>query len=68
MSTEAKNQCSGDCRNCHPAQRVYCSSQIAYNNMKLIESMQSELESLKQEIVSMKGSGDDGLINPTEAQ
>ena len=68
MATEVKNQCSGDCRSCHPVQRIYCSSQIAYNNMRMLEALQGEMESLKQEIASMRGSDDDGLINPTEAQ
>lgn len=65
MAEEVKNHCSGDCRKCHPVQRMYCSTQIGYNNMKMLEEMREEIVSLKQEIASMKSSEVEVLFNPT---
>jgi len=45
---QQKGHCSGDCRKCLPMQRAYCSAQIAYNSMRM-------LENVTREVVSMRG-------------
>lgn len=39
MEENQKNQCTGNCLNCLPAQRAYCASQHAYSNMKVLDNM-----------------------------
>ena len=64
MAEEVRNHCSGDCKKCHPVQRMYCSSQISYNNMLMLADMQEEIASLKKEIRTLRTT-DVELINPT---
>ena len=42
--------CTGDCRKCFPMQRAYCSSQIAYNNMRMLETLSQSLAALSSEV------------------
>ena len=53
---------------CNIIQRQYCSSQITYNNMKMMERMSEQISELREELrkVSDKVDNDDesDLINP----
>lgn len=76
VSQQAQGQmathCTGDCRRCFPMQRAYCASQIAYNNMKLLESLMLSLNSLSQgmhklnEKVEAFNNSEVMLFNPSE--
>ena len=45
--------CTGDCRRCFPMQRAYCASQIAYNNMKLLEALMQSLNVQSQDVQNL---------------
>lgn len=68
MAEEVKNRCSGDCKQCLPWQRMYCSSQLAYTNMKMLEFVQGEIMSLKQDIrmLNENYAHENDLFNPKE--
>lgn len=63
MEQTNQNQfkCSGNCLQCLPAQRAYCSSQHAYSNMKVLDmvakavlSMQGEISVIKEKIEAIQ--------------
>ena len=62
----AQNQfkCSGNCISCTPIQRQYCSSQLAYNSMRMIEVMQGAIEDLKAKIDAIQNS-EASVFDPT---
>lgn len=62
---EKQFQCTGDCLHCSPVQRQYCSSQIAYNNLKTLERLEERLEAIDKKIESMEAE-ETPLINPTK--
>ena len=43
--------CTGDCRKCMPMQRAYCSAQIAYNSMRMLEGMMREVVSMRENLI-----------------
>ena len=45
-----RNTCSGDCMNCSIIQRGYCASQLSYNNMNTIASLQKSVSSLEEKL------------------
>ena len=56
MADNNNNQnfkCSGNCLNCSPAQRAYCSSQHSYSNMKVLDSLMSVVLSMQEDLISM---------------
>lgn len=46
--------CSGNCMKCSPFQRAYCSSQLAYSNMRMLEQVERQMASMQGEMASMK--------------
>lgn len=60
---EKQFQCTGDCLKCSPVQRQYCSSQIAYNNLKALERLEVCVEDISKKIEMMEIE-DAPLINP----
>lgn len=57
-------KCTGNCMNCSVIQRQFCSSQIAYNNMKVLESIVKELSDMKEKVEQMQNE-ESVLISPT---
>ena len=55
---------------CNIMQRQYCSAQITYNNMRMMEQMSERLNELREEVraIREKAEKDEGssLINPME--
>ena len=61
--------CSGNCMKCTHYQRVYCSSQIAYNNMKMLEELTQQVVNLQASVKVLEENledQDEGFINPIE--
>ena len=63
--------CTGDCLQCSPNQRAYCSAQFTYRTMRLVESlqvvvggMQSEMAELRAKIDTMQRNEED-VFDPT---
>ena len=54
MAENQKNQCSGNCLNCLPAQRAYCASQHAYSNMKVLDNMMMLMIDMQGRIKAME--------------
>ncbi len=56
MEQTNQNQfkCSGNCLNCLPAQRAYCSSQHAYSNMKVLDMLAKTLLDMQGEITTIR--------------
>ena len=46
--------CSGNCMKCNPFQRAYCSSQLAYSNMKMLEMMEQQMETMQGSVNTLK--------------
>jgi hypothetical protein len=52
---------------CNIMQRQYCSAQIAYNNMRMMEQMTEQISSIREELEVLKKNGggqEESLINP----
>lgn len=47
-------QCTGNCMGCTIFQRQYCASQIAYNNMRMMERISESLTAMGQELQTLK--------------
>ena len=76
MEQTNQNQfkCSGNCLQCLPAQRAYCSSQHAYSNMKVLDmvakavlSMQGEISVIKEKIEAIQNN-EANIFDPSIAQ
>lgn len=65
-----ETKCTGNCMQCNIMQRQYCSSQITYNNMKMMERMSEQLNELRDELRAIKEKAEhdeiESLINPIE--
>lgn len=46
--------CSGNCMKCSPFQRAYCSSQLAYSNMRMLEQVEKQMMTMQGEMTFMK--------------
>ena len=42
-----QSKCTGNCMACTILQRQYCSSQLAYSNMRMLEQMQQSLANMQ---------------------
>ena len=42
-----KFKCTGDCMKCTPIQRAYCSAQISYNTMRMVEDLKEKIEAIQ---------------------
>lgn len=49
-NAQQTSHCTGDCRKCMPIQRAYCSSQIAYSNMKLLDALTQSVAALDNSV------------------
>ena len=54
MEQNQQFQCSGDCLRCSVAQRQYCSCQHSYNTMRLIQSMQENINAMSGTVEELK--------------
>ena len=45
--------CSGNCMKCSPFQRAYCSSQLAYSNMRMLELVEQSIETMHGQMTTM---------------
>lgn len=67
MATE--NKCTGNCMNCSVVQRNFCASQLAYNNMRQMETMQEQMAEIQKKIDSMQEKAaavqEEPIFNPT---
>ena len=63
---ETNTTCNGKCINCPTVQREFCASQLAYNNMRMIESLMQEIGSLKETITNLQKDNETELINPVK--
>ena len=48
------NKCTGDCLKCSPIQRQYCSSQMTFNTMRMLEGIQTSVASMQVTINELK--------------
>ena len=48
-------RCPEDCRRCPQQQRIYCASQHALSNMKVLDMVMGALNEMKGSIVAMQG-------------
>ena len=61
----ANTTCNGNCMGCAMLQRQFCASQLAYNNMKMLESLMQEINSLKEKVGELqKDNNESILFNP----
>lgn len=65
-NTQQNKGCTGDCKMCSIMQRGYCSSQIAYNNMQLLGSLQEQMKALSEKFSAMQG--DTELVAPMQKE
>lgn len=66
---EQKQGCTGDCRTCTIIQRGYCASQIAYNNIKAINTLYEEMNKLEAVVERIEGKlRSEELKEPNKAQ
>lgn len=50
----AGNKCTGNCMECSIVQRQYCSSQIAYSNMRMLEQMSQTMAEMSKKIEALQ--------------
>ena len=66
----AESRCTGNCMACTVFQRQYCSAQLAYSNMRMLELMQQTINELKddvsklQETASLQKTSEEGVFSP----
>ena len=71
---EQNFKCTGNCLNCMPAQRQYCSSQHSYSNMKVLDAMMEIVMEMKGSVEEMKvkieaiQNNEANVFDPTEEQ
>lgn len=53
QTQQQEGRCTGDCKKCMPWQRVYCSSQIAYNNMRMLEALAEGQAALERNVKNL---------------
>lgn len=54
--------CTGDCKRCSMVQRGYCASQIAYNNMLILNELRNNMKLLANKMDAMQGDAE--LVAP----
>ena len=59
-------QCTGDCLKCGQGQRLYCASQHSYHTMRIVVTMQEEINGLKAKVDAMQ-SREEPIFNPMAA-
>lgn len=70
-TNENKFQCSGDCLRCTSGQRQYCSSQHAYNSMRLLQTLQTTMAAIQEVVTDLKNqiekmqTNDSMIFNPS---
>lgn len=64
-------RCTGDCRNCPQQQRVYCASQHALSNMKVLDTMmgivitmQGDINAISEKVDALQSN--DTIFDPNE--
>ena len=62
---KARRHCTGDCMKCIPFQRQYCAAQLGYNNMRLLESLTTEMRHLREKVEALQNN-ESLLFNPHE--
>ena len=68
------SQCTGNCMGCTIMQRQYCASQIAYNNMRMMEDVFADIEKMMTSIGELKAkieaiqNNEGTLINPLDSE
>lgn len=61
----ANTTCNGNCMGCAMLQRQFCASQLAYNNMKMLESLMQEINSLKEKVSELQKENNESILfNP----
>lgn len=53
--------CTGDCMQCNPAQRVYCSAQMSNIALQRLDALTAEVRALREELK------DKAVFNPMAA-
>jgi len=66
MANTNTPRCTGNCMNCAMIQRQFCASQLAYNNMKVLDVVAAELKALKETVEKMKHDDEAVLFNPSD--
>jgi hypothetical protein len=65
MATNNEQQaktCTGDCMQCNPAQRVYCSAQMSIIALQRIDALTAEVKALREELK------DKSVFNPMQSE
>lgn len=65
MDSGNVSRCTGNCMKCVAFQRQFCASQLAYNNMKALEAMASEVKSMREKIEALQDN-EASLFDPTQ--
>ena len=61
---ENQGKCTGNCMACTILQRQYCSSQLAYSNMRMLELLDQKLTNMQEKIEAIQ-SNEGTLFYPT---
>lgn len=53
IENKQTQHCSGNCMKCSPFQRAYCSSQLAYSNMRMLELVEQNIETMQGQMAKL---------------
>lgn len=53
IDNKQTGHCSGNCMKCSPFQRAYCSSQLAYSNMRMLELVEQNMEAMQGQVAKL---------------
>ena len=67
MAENTRTQCTGNCMGCTIFQRQYCASQIAYNNMRILDNVMAKINDLATKVDAIQNN-EAVLFNPMECE
>jgi len=62
---KTQSHCTGNCMSCNPFQRQFCASQIAYNNMLMIDEMTRLIKTIEEKVEALQNN-EATLIDPLD--
>ena len=62
-NNKQESRCSGNCMNCNPFQRQFCASQLAFNNMLMMEQIMRLMKKVEDKVDAMQND-EAALIDP----
>lgn len=64
MADNETKSCPRDCRQCTFQQHAFCSAQIAFNSLGMLQELERKVETLSSELAELRHSEPVGFLTP----